>query len=228
MVSLAVFQHDFRVSVQGGNLAEGLDGLILSDELPAASRMQVYQNNYIMTLTDVVFGVFPVVSAFVGEDFTRAAVKHFVADNPPEQACLSEYGVAFPAFLKTYEHASDVPYIGDMAKLEWAMYELQSAAEEKPAVLVDVVTISKNVRFIKSEYPILSLWMVGTGKLVPQSVHIDQGGQFVCALLNDGLVELLSLSSEEEAYLGKLSSGEKPKAGDEEIRQGLINKKIII
>jgi len=228
MVSLAVFQHDFRVSVQGGNFAEGLDGLILSDELSAASRMQVYQNNYIMTLTDVVFGVFPVVSAFVGEDFTRTAVKHFVDDNPPEQACLSEYGLAFPAFLKTYEHASDVPYIGDMASLEWAMYELQHTEEVSPLGAGDTPAISKNVRFIKSEYPLLSLWMVGTGKLVPQSVHIDQGGQFVCALLNSGLVELLSLSSEEEDYLGKLSRGQMVEGDAAKVRQSLVIKKILI
>jgi len=207
MHNLAQLQRDFRVSIQSRVMVSDLEKEIVSDDgFPASARMQVYQNNYELTLVDALAGVFPIVSAFVGQVFTRAALKHFIKENPPVNACLSDYGYGFPLFLKAYEHAAHVGYLADLAQLEWTIHALQNAKEvEQPPGEASV--INKNAHFISSEFPLLNLWMVGSGQLQPEAVHVDQGGQTLCILLSGGEVKLLAVTPAENLVLQQCRKG---------------------
>jgi len=209
-------------------MAPELDAEIMSDEISAEARLQVYQNNYQGTLTDAIIGIFPIVVAFVGEVFTRAALKHYIDQSPPREASLSTYGKAFPAFLQAYEHAADVPYIADMATLEWSIHALQHEDEvvRDANSAEDQLSINERAIFIDSEFPLLNLWMVGNGQLTPEAVHIDQGGQYVCVLLQEGQVQLFALSSAEQEILLSIQSGDDNK--NRPARESLRAKNILV
>ncbi len=225
MPSLAQLQKDMRRSIIARQMAPQLNDLIVSDGLSAERRLQIYQNNYQGLLVDALLGVFPIVSAFVGDVFTRTALKHFITTAPPKEACLSNYGGDFPDFLADYEHLQHVLYVADIARLEWAIHELQHACEV-PLSEQKAGSVNLNTVFIKSDYPLLNLWMVGAGQMQAEAVHIDQGGQRVCVVLNEGQIQLFAVSQDEHEGLRCLKSGLGLK--NEAVCQSLRNKNILI
>ncbi len=234
MDKLASFQADFRRAIHTGDTPSGVLEKIVEDSLSADARMQVYQNNYHMTLVGLLQGIFPLTSAFVGEPFLKAAARLFLSDNPPNDPRLDRFGEQFPGFLNEYPHASDVVYVADLARLEWAVHELQHvrALEEGAKIIetqVDGVALNPNVRLIQSDYPLIQLWMVGMGQLVPEAVHINAGGQTVAVTL-EGFEVKLHVLSDVELQLLKALKGTGPEIDNRATKtlEILSSKNIII
>ena len=225
MLRLSELQRHMRKAIQTKALSPELDKAICIDGLPVEARMQIYQNNFTGILVENLFGIFPLVSAFVGEDYTKSALRHFIDKVPPTDARLIVYGEDFASFLTGYEHAGYVAYIADIARLEWSIHALQHASEEsfRPC---HYSGLNENHAVIDSDYPLLNLWMVGAGQLKPESVHIDQGGQFVVVVLHQGAIQLYALNNAEREALAGMSSGVSP--ADEVALQSLKAKHIII
>ena len=206
MSDLATIQRDMKRAILGDDAAlADIEGDIIPMGLKPAQRMQIHRNNYKETLSSSLKAVFPVVQAFVGEAFFEAAAKQFVLSTPPEKAQLVAYGGALAEFLDVYEHASGVPYIADLLRLEWAVHVIQNAAEVTPvsgdeidaAILDGSLRLVPQMQVISSDHPVLSLWMVGTGQMPPEAVHVDQGGQNALVIRIDGAVQLQALSNEQ-------------------------------
>lgn len=234
MGKLASFQEKFRQAIHEGVFPEGLDGKIVDDRLPAISRLQVYQNNYKMTLVSLLEGVFPLTKAFVGEDFFQTAAKLFLQDNPPQGPQLDRFGEEFSAFLSSYPHVADVVYVADVAGLEWAVHDLQHAqaleegAKPVPSVY-EGVYLNPNVRVIESQYPLLQLWMVGMGQLMPEAVHIGAGGQTVAVTLDQYEVKLNVLGAQEsQAFEALNGRGENADDNVDDAIKSLTVKNIIL
>ena len=225
MLSLAALQRSIRQTIQTGDLDKDLVSEVVSTELDASARLQIYQNNYREPLIQGLLDVFPIVSAFVGEVFTRTALRHFIEEKPPAEPCLSNYGDKFSSFLRGYEAAGSVPYLGDIAALEWAVYKLQHVAEVEARGGVRLGIIPKAI-FIDSSFPLLNLWMVGNGQLQAEAVHVDQGGQYVCVALHDIQVQLYALSEAEQAVIVAVKNGEVHENNN--VTNALRNKGVLI
>ena len=70
-----------------------------------------------------------VVKRLVGEPFFNAAVDAYVAAHPSGCADLNVYGDRFDRFLADYPPARTLPYLPDVARLEWAIDRVHNAAE---------------------------------------------------------------------------------------------------
>ena len=70
-----------------------------------------------------------VVRELVGAPFFDAAVDAFVRAHPSTGGDLNVYGGEFADFLAAYPHARDLPYLPDVARLEWALDEAHRAAD---------------------------------------------------------------------------------------------------
>jgi Putative DNA-binding domain len=95
----------------------------------AADRLDIYRNTFLVTLTKALQLGFPAVRKLVGEDFFEATAQLFIAQNPPRAAWLDVYGEAYPDFLETLPQAASVPYLADVARLEWAVSRALHAAD---------------------------------------------------------------------------------------------------
>jgi len=210
MSDLARLQQAFADAVLSpeGTLA-GLEGAIEAGPLSPVRRLNVYRNNYRLTLTDAVAEIFPLVAAFVGSQFLKAALRRYITQEPPAEPMLHRYGGGFPAFLESFEPAEAVPYIADLARVEWAVHELQNASEEPRLPMEDAedavrkgrAQLSANMRLVVSAYPVVNLWMVGRGQLPPEAVRLQDGPQTAAIVLADRQVRLLPL----EGAMAKLA-----------------------
>lgn len=212
MPSLAEVQKAFRAAILTGETRDELMSVLGSGGIEAAAGLNIHRNNYRQTLVGALYGIFPVSSAFVGEDFLRGILTQYVVQSPPAKAALMTYGAGIAAFVDTFAPADKVPYLSDIIALEWAIYDLQNSAEyELPPVEKlgvenqgQTLCLSPNVRLVESRYPILNLWMAGTGQLSPEAVHINAGGQCACVMLRGGEVRLFGLSAAQQNTLGEL------------------------
>ena len=92
----------------------------------------VSPHNVLVSLTDALKANFPVVCAVVHERFFAYAADAFIRAHPPASPCLSEYGAAFPEFLRGFAPARRLPDLFDLARLEWAVLRAANAPDAAP------------------------------------------------------------------------------------------------
>jgi hypothetical protein len=132
MMPLAELQRRFHAALREGSDG-GMESEIQADGLAPARRLQIYRNTARMLLTDALKANFPATCRIVDERFFAHAASEFIRRHPPRQPRLAEYGAELPAFLSGFPPASSLPWLPDLARLEWAMLACQEA-EDAPAL----------------------------------------------------------------------------------------------
>ncbi|WP_319568130.1 HvfC/BufC N-terminal domain-containing protein [Cohaesibacter marisflavi] len=139
-------------------------------EKKAQKRFGVYRNNVIVSLTEAMMASFPTIAALVGEDYFRAMARVYITNHPPRTAILSRYGDQFASFLDGFEPVQAFPYLGDVARIEFAWQEAYHAADQSPldpASLQQIppdrlaeltFTLHPACRLLASPYPAYSIW----------------------------------------------------------------------
>ncbi len=94
---------------------------IIADGLPPGSRLNIYRNTFIGTLTTALRLSYPAIHRLVGAEFFEGAASLFIEAHPPESAYLDEYGEEFAAFLASFSPAAAFAYLPGVARLEWAV-----------------------------------------------------------------------------------------------------------
>ena len=102
-------------------LGAQLFGDAASPDLDSALRLAIYRNTCMSTLVNALRSSFPAVQRLVGTDFFEAGARDFIRLRPPASAYLNDYGADFPQFLRQFAPAAGVPYLGDVAELEWTV-----------------------------------------------------------------------------------------------------------
>jgi hypothetical protein len=140
----------------------------------ATRRFGIYRNNVNASLSAALAARFPVVEQLVGGDFFRAMALRFVERHPPRSPVLSAYGAVFADFLDRFEPVASLPYLSDVARLEWARAVAYHAADDRPvdiSVLSSIpperlhgarLTLHASAFVVASDYPIVSIWRTNT------------------------------------------------------------------
>ncbi len=82
-------------------------------------RFNVHRNNVMLSLIEALQDTFPVVTSLVGSEFFNYMARCFIQKNPPQSPILVEYGHQFPGFIKHFKAAETLPYLAEVAQLEW-------------------------------------------------------------------------------------------------------------
>ena len=115
-------------------------GLTVWDRSDPTRRLAVYRNNVLGSLVDGLVSSFPVVQALVGEDFFRAMAAMFVRVAPPCSPVLAEYGGGFANFIASFAPAGGLPYLPDIARLEFARIQAFHAADAPVLSMADATS----------------------------------------------------------------------------------------
>lgn len=107
----------------------------------AQKRFGVYRNNVVVSLSESLMATYPTILAMVGEEFFRAMAREFVTAHPPQSAILAHYGAGFGGFMDTFEPVSALPYLGDVARLEFAWLIAYNAKDNAPLAPENLQTI---------------------------------------------------------------------------------------
>ncbi len=173
-------------------------GLTVWNGSDPTRRFAVYRNNVMASLIDALADTFPVTLELVGEVFFRAMAGIFVRSTPPISVLLVEYGAGLPAFIDQFEPACSVPYLADMARLEYLRVQAFHAGdasvvspESIAQALADPeglpalrVVCHPSFGVLRSRYAVVSLWAAhqGMGDLasinpvIPESALVIRTG----------------------------------------------------
>lgn len=163
------WQQSFAAAVLDPDLAAPA-GLAARNGSDVTRRFNVYRNNVVTSLVDALAEKFPVTCALVGEEFFRAMARIYVTGHPPQSRVLAEYGADFGHFIDGFEHAREVAYLGDVARLEHARTMAYHGADGDSLAPEDFATIDGSeiaglrlrthptAHLLASRYAVVSLW----------------------------------------------------------------------
>ena len=115
--------------------------LFTSKESNLPERLKIYRNNIVSNLTDALLATYPLIGKLTGKDFTTGLLRSYALKNPPHEACLARYGAGLDEFIKTFTPAQSLPYLPDVARLEWAINEAYYADDDKALTLQDLQSL---------------------------------------------------------------------------------------
>ena len=188
----------------------------------AAERIAIYRHTVFTNYRNALGATYPVVQRLVGKPFFNAAVDEFVRAHPSRGGDLNVYGDAFGAFLAGYPPARELPYLTDVARLEWAIDEANRAADatRSPDIVLGTLAIATperlpalrmrlepSCRFVASEFPVLRIWRVNQpGYDGDERVSLDEGPDHLLVRRDADGVVLQRIAAAEFAWLAALAA----------------------
>jgi hypothetical protein len=220
MPVLRELQSDFAAALFDREALAGLAPEVLARGLDPARRLQIYRNNLFASLTEVLAAVYPITRRLVGEAYFCQAARGYIAYCPSCSGDVHRYGARFPRYLGRCPGSDALPYLPDVARLEWA-YHSAFHAEQHPALDLEALRIvppedyarlrlmlQPSVRLLASEYPVLRIWQVNQPDCADEAtVDLAEGGVRLLILRQGVEIALISLGDGEYAWLHELARG---------------------
>lgn len=149
----------------------------------AEHRLALYRGNLVASWQKVLLNAYPVIAQLVGEEFFAALVREYGRAHPSTDGDLNRFGAHFAAFLQAFPHTQDLPYLPDMARLEWLAYRAhfaESAPALRPEAMAMVPEAFEAARaelhpaaaLFQSEWAIVEIWQAHQpgGAELPQDI----------------------------------------------------------
>lgn len=221
MPSLVELERDFVRAVLG--LDDARPVFLAGDPASVAERLAIYRRAIFANYRNALAATYPVVLQLLGAQPFRAAVDAFVRAQPSTCGDLNGYGDAFPAFLANFEPAGRLPYLADVARLEWAIDESHRAADVEgtpecvlaslAAVPADrlpetMLQMNPSCRLLASVYPILAIWKANQpGDTGDATVPSDASADALLVRRDVGGIGIERLAPGDYAWLAALAAG---------------------
>jgi len=214
-LALRDLQAAFAAHVTGADRADLL-AAVAGDTIAAAARLGIYRHHVFESLGTALAATFPTVQALVGADFFRRLARDFVALSLPAQPVLAEYGAGLPAFIAGYEPAGGLPYLADIARLDWALNLAFHAPEGRRLAGADLAAIaseslpsmslalSAGAALLRSRYPLDRIWQASQPGAAGETVDLNSGGADLLILRRAHDAAFVSLSAGEAALIAFL------------------------
>ena len=218
MLALRDLQAAMAAYLVSGEAA-GIIGSVAGDSIPAAARLRIHRHHLHESLATALGATFSTVGQLVGDAFFRAMARAFVAETLPSQPVLSEYGQGFADFVERYEPARGLPYLADVARLDWALNVAFYSPAGSPLTAADLSTIpieqlpSRTVRLargtavILSIYPLDRIWAAARPDAPAGTVDLGEGDARLLVFRREDDAGFVALDMGEAAFVLSLSAG---------------------
>jgi hypothetical protein len=200
--------------------ADGEEAMIVRlTDAPAVGRQRlaVYRHAVLANATQALEAAFPVVARLVGDAYFAEAAARHLGQEPPTSGDLNRYGAGFPAFLDAYRHAAGMPWLPDVARLEWAWHDALMAADAAGLDLAALASVPEthrggirfllhpSVRLVRSAWPVLAIWEANQPDR-DGTPDRDAGSDDVLLWRADARVRAVLLAPAEASFLERLAA----------------------
>lgn len=165
MLTHPEFTARFDAALKG----EGVpDGATARDPAETQRRFDVYRNNVAASLGAALAIRFPVIRRLLGEEYFKALGRLYAEAHRPRSPVLHEWGESFAAFLEGFPPLAGYPYLGDVARIEWARGEAFHSADATaadPAIFANAdparltLRLHDSLRMVHCATPAVSIWL---------------------------------------------------------------------
>jgi hypothetical protein len=219
--TLLELQHAMQRSMLDGRDGD-VETWVVDEGMSGTMRLGIYRNTSVSVMTTALRLAFPAVRQLVGQEFFEGASRMFAAETPPRSAWLDEYGSDFPAFLERWPHAACIPYLADVARLEWQVTLVVHAPETPSLELARLAELSEpqlaqtrlvprpEVRLVRCEFPVDAIWraVLDGDDRAMAAIDLADAPVWLRVLRTDSGPEALRLNENEWRVLDALFSGQ--------------------
>lgn len=174
--SLAEVQRWFKSRVRPGEstapVTPPAPTLNPQREVPGEVRLSVYAGGYLARIREALAEVYEAVHHIVGESAWSELSQAYVQRYPSHDYNLSFAGRHLPEFLTTHPLTQQLPFLPDLAALEWVVCQAFHAFDQPPLDAARLaaspleeweharLSFQPSVGRVASTWPILDLWEV--------------------------------------------------------------------
>ena len=134
----------------------------------ASRGLQAYQANGLALAERALTAAYPVVAQMIGEQSFAPLARHFWRQQPPQCGDMAQWGGGLADFLDAAPQLAGEPFLGDVARVEWAMHCASTAQDAQPDLASfsllgtgepeqTTLRLSHGVKLFASAYPVVSL-----------------------------------------------------------------------
>lgn len=185
----------------------------------ALERLALYRGNVDAAHESALANAYPVVRALVGDEYFTGMAHEYRLACPAVSGDLNRFGAELPDFVRVQKTAPMLPYLGDVAALEWLVHRSHYAADaealprerivELPArdLLGAHVDLHPACAWMESSFAVASIWQAhqhAPAQGLPETVNHPEHALIVRRYW---WVEVLTSSAGETTALARLRAG---------------------
>jgi len=222
-MSLKLMQENF---IQQLSLNESSDSLLAYLEpcgnLFPDQQLAIYKNNVRGALQTSLAQVYPVCRKILGENYFKQLASVYIRSTPSRHHDLNSYGDSFSDFIFTQcqqrDELNDYLYLSDLVQLEWLYHSVYYAAEGAVFDLSGFANLSEQqqvksffqlapcLKFISSDYPILSIWQINQEGGGDQQTIFSQS-ESCCVFRKNNQTEMIRVETKVYSLLALIKEG---------------------
>lgn len=226
-MQLHEFQHRFGKLLKGDDTSQ-VDLPIETRGFSKSQRVAVYRNNVLQVHEQALATAYPVVKRLVGEPFFTTVARDYWDEVTFGSGNIQDYGAGFPDFLRSFTPALSLPYLPDVARLEWLRQQSRVSVDTEagaPVIVsepgVATIVLHPSVRLLASPHPVHSIWRFCQTENPDGTLTYDRQPEYVSVHRRDaGGIVMRALTPGEYRLLLSLQSGHEFRfAADAELRR---------
>lgn len=134
MPSLPELQAAFAAALAGDGGPDTATTLFRGPPHRVTAGLATYRGNIQGNCVQALRSAYPIVGKIVGDEFFEATAREYFRAHTSVSADLNRYGERLPEFLEGFPHTADLPYLPDVARMEWLAHRAYYAQDAVPFI----------------------------------------------------------------------------------------------
>lgn len=181
--------------------------------LPAAQRMQIYGNGYVLRLRETIDTDHELLGIYLGDDLFDKMVEGYVRAHPSTYRSLRQFADTLPEYLATDEFFSQYPQISELAAFERRLINAFDAADSDCATFAELQAIPPqqwpeiqfrfhaSVQIFRCKTNAVESWQALKQKQTPPQPEVGDIRTWLIWRGHERLTEFMSISPSQHALL---------------------------
>lgn len=156
--------------------------------LSATQHFDIYRASIFGGLLKSLTEIYPLCKSLVGDRFFNAMALAFLRRTLSRQPDLNLFGKDFSEFISIFPPASDLPYLPDMTRLEWAWHRAYWATDHRPLGPGSIANIPgerhgelvfrlpPSTTLLESDFPLLHIRHIALDETEDEVVDLNKEG----------------------------------------------------
>lgn len=182
------------------------------------SQLNIYRQTIFHSMHNALSTSYPVIGRLVGADFFRFLTKQYIQQYPSVSGDLNAYGEAFFQLLQQLPETAELPYLVDIAQLEWLVQLAENASDSSSFPIEKLMAVApehypslqfflnSSVFLLSSHYPIADIWQANQADN-DGSVELQTAEFYTLIQRHDYQVTVTTLNAEQWAFLTAVEQG---------------------
>jgi hypothetical protein len=221
MPLLPDLQRELASGLQHAGHAAAAAAMFRGPPQRVLARLAVYRGNVHANCAKALACAYPVIHKIVGDDFFDGMAREYARAIPSRSGDLNLYGGELGDFVASFPHARDLPYLPDVARMEWLVHRAhfaQDAPAFDPAPLASLHAerfadlrprLSAACTLLESPWPLARIWTIHQVDYDgPFEIDLDAGPDRLLVYRAGWRARVLSLAPGDFSFLASAAHGE--------------------